>query len=597
MGPSAITVAYRPHNREGTAYLPKVLHDPTIAANDERMTMQMPTWLHTEPPESLPSPLRGLPKTGGHDLLFVTGSRAMGWLAHHLRDETERTLWIDLDGARTVADAILLTGHQIGVVCPGRTSSVASALASLPIDHIVWDGRNVSPDVIHAAHSAVTALTNELHSWVSAEHASDFAAAVATPNAPEPIAVELPTELDVLAWLPTSRRFQISVPPALQRPDAQKGRLRVDVLNQLRKAPRRSIGSIADEVIHHHQDLFPIAIGASIGNVLPQELFGLRLIAEYASDENVACLAAAASSALRVRFGQPADALERIDQGLRRTSYADPAHRSLLVWAEARVHLSMGDLPSAEARFVDATSLAHAARDLALLATMHRRWADALSGHGEHERAAGHYRSARALYRQHAHPEGVSAALRGSADQAVALGETLSAEVLYDQAEMHTTTDVEHANRLLGWAGLAIAQADWRRAKTHLDRAARTAPNEPLIQANCLRRRADLALRSGDPITAIELANQALQLYALWGFSGSSARCRRLCGDAEAIQGAYNSVMRHYREAIQEHMQGGDIRGAERTVEHITGLLRSQNLGEEATIVEGIMNGYRRDAR
>ena len=514
----------------------------------------------------------------------------MGWLAHHLHSEASHTVWIDLDGARTVADAILLTGHAIGLACPGRASSVAAALATMPIKHLVWDGRNVSPDVIHATHSALMALTQGLQSWASADMAVDFAASVSTPGESTPPVDHLPADLDVLAWLSPNQRIQIPIPDELQRPDSVPGRLRIDVLENLKKHPRRSIGSIADQVIHHHQHLFAIAVGASISDVTPEDLFGLRLIAEYASDENVACLAAAAASALRVRFGQPADALERIDQGLRRTSFADPAHRSLLVWAESRVQLSMGDISTAEARFVDATSLAHAARDLGLLATMHRRWADALSAQGEHERAAAHYRSARSLYRQRASPEGVSAALRGSADQAIALGETLSAEALYDQAELQTTTDIEQANRLIGWAGLAIAQADWSRARTFLERANRTAPNNPLIQANCLRRKADLSLRSGDPITAIELAKDALQLFAEWGFNGASARCRRLCGDAEAIQGAHKNAMLHYRQAMQEHLQGGDKRGAERTAKHIVSLLRSQKQDESAQRIEAIMH-------
>ena len=111
----------------------------------------------------------------------------------------------------------------------------------------------------------------------------------------------LPADLDVLTWLSPNQRIQIPIPDELQRPDSVPGRLRIDVLENLKKHPRRSIGSIADQVIHHHQHLFAIAVGASISDVTPEDLFGLRLIAEYASDENVACLAAAAASALRVR--------------------------------------------------------------------------------------------------------------------------------------------------------------------------------------------------------------------------------------------------------------------------------------------------------
>jgi tetratricopeptide (TPR) repeat protein len=539
------------------------------------------------------SPFDGLNTTENTELRFVTGERAMGWLAHHLQQHSGSVLWVDLDGTRTVSDAILLTGEALGLASPGSAARVAATLASRALQHVVWDGRNVSPDVIHAAHGILTSMSSGTQCWAASERTIAFATAIATPFNKQPIPNEIPDDLDPSVWLSGSVRARAHMSSEFQRPDAAPGRLRTDILRALQQQPRRSIAAVADQVIHHHQDLFVLATGSNLADIRPADLFGLRLIAEYASDENVACLAAASAAIIRARYGQPTDALERIDQGLARTNFADPAHRALLVWAEARIHLSLGDTPSAEARFADATNLAHAARDLGLLATMHRRWADALSSRGAHERSAEHYRSARALYRQRAHTEGLSAALRGSADQAVATGEILSAEALYDQSEMHTTTDVEQANRLVGWASLAIAQGAWERARSLLDRATRTGADDVWVSTNCIRRRADLALRAGDPITAATEAKEAQQRFTENGCLAAAARCQRLTGDAAAMQGAFQDAMTAYNRALQAQIRAGDWNGLDRTIQHTVGLLLSEGQDDTAATLSQIKDDIR----
>jgi tetratricopeptide (TPR) repeat protein len=557
------------------------------------MSTQRPPWLSINAPQEGASPFAGLKLDEPRELRFVTGERAMGWLAHHLQSHVETTLWVDLDGTRTVSDAILLTGEALDISSPGSAAFVAATLATGSIQHVVWDGRNVSPDVIHAAHANLTTMASGIQCWTASDRTVAFSTAIPTPPCKRPIPGDIPEDLEPSVWLSGSVRARARMGTDFQRPDAAPGRLRIDVLRALQQQPRRSIAAVADQVIHHHHDLFALATGSSLAEVRPADLFGLRLIAEYASDENVACLAAASAAIIRARFGQPADALERIDQGLARTNFADPAHRALLVWAEARIHLSLGDTPSAEARFVDATNLVHAGRDLGLLATMHRRWADALSSRGAHDRSADHYRSARALYRQRAHTEGLSAALRGSADQAVATGEFMSAEALYDQAEMHTTTDVEQANRLVGWASLAIAQGAWERARSLLDRATRTGADDAWVRTNCIRRRADLALRAGDPITAATAAKEAQQRFAQTGCSAAAARCQRLAGDAAAMQGAFREAMTAYHQALQAQIRAGDWNGLDRTIQHIVGLLLSEGQEDTATTLQQIKDDIR----
>ena len=102
-----------------------------------------------------------------------------------------------------------------------------------------------------------------------------------------------------------------------------------------------------------HQDLFGLATGESFDAVDPSSLWGLRFIAESATDPNVACLAGAAAARVRLRIGQGPEALERLDQTLSRTLLADPVHRAMLLWAEALVYQEMGDA-SAAARFAEA---------------------------------------------------------------------------------------------------------------------------------------------------------------------------------------------------------------------------------------------------
>ena len=517
-------------------------------------------------------------------LLYVSGWRAVGWIAHHIWASQPSVLWIRLDGCRTLADCTLVLGHALELALPGSSAAAATALSDRSLHHLVADARTVDPELVGAFHSMVSGLSPKTLWWVAIHEPESLANHVATNDPVPAIDEDLPAPIEAGVWFPNSPRVRLSLPTQLSAPDAPNGCLRPDVIAQLRKHPRRSLNAVVDGLILNHQDLFPAATEMTLGPLEPTELFGLRLIAEYATDDNVACLAAASAARIRLRYGQGTEALNRIDQALARTTRADPAHRALIVWAEAVVQLHLGDISRAEARFAEATALVQMSRDLGLLATIHRRWGDALTSRSLLTRASKQYRVARGLYRQRGDGEGISAALRGTADIAVAAGELFSAEALYDQAEMNTTTDEEQFNRQLGGIGLAISQRNWTRANKMLRRARNIGDPSSLTQASLNRREADAALRSGDAVSAQPTALASGKLFTDAGRPIASAASLRLQADAMAMQGELRHAFTLYSATIQAQSRAGDWTGLERTITRLVVLERSA--GEESQAVE-----------
>jgi hypothetical protein len=529
------------------------------------------------------NPLNTIVRDPG-SLLYVSGWRAVGWIAHHIWASQPSVLWIRLDGCRTLADCTLVLGHALELALPGSSAAVATALSDRSLHHLVVDARTVDPELVGAFHSMVSGLSHKTLWWVAIHEPESLANHVATNDPVPAIDEDLPAPIEAGVWFPNSPRVRLSLPPQLSAPDAPNGCLRPDVIAQLRKHPRRSLNAVVDGLILNHQDLFPAATEMTLGPLEPTELFGLRLIAEYATDDNVACLAAASAARIRLRYGQGTEALNRIDQALARTTRADPAHRALIVWAEAVVQLHLGDISRAEARFAEATALVQVSRDLGLLATIHRRWGDALTSRSLLTRASKQYRVARGLYRQRGDGEGISAALRGTADIAVAAGELFSAEALYDQAEMNTTTDEEQFNRQLGGIGLAISQRNWTRANKMLRRARNIGDPSSLTQANLNRREADAALRSGDAVSAQPTALASGKLFTDAGRPIASAASLRLQADAMAMQGELRHAFTLYSATIQAQSRAGDWTGLERTITRLVVLERSA--GEESQAIE-----------
>ena len=486
------------------------------------------------PPSQHPCPLPAVNSVEAGQLLLVSGWRAWGWLCHHLSAEKD-VLTVSLGAVRTVADAVYAVGYALGSTAPGRASGVGEAAAGLR--HLVIDARYATAPIIVGLQGSISVLAPKVTWWAAVSKTVPMPNHVACVEDTPPLEEALPPELELAAWLPGSPRAVLPISAALEQPDVPRRSLRSDAVERVHSHPQRSIASAADMAIGSHQDLFSLAMGSTSEAVDPDSLWGLRFVAESATDPNVACLAGAAAARVRLQIGQGPEALERLDQTLSRTLLADPVHRAMLLWAEALVFQEMGDAAVAAARFSEATEAVHNGRDLALLATMHRQWGDRLMTRGLLEGASTHLRTARGIYRRLGDEEGMSATLRGAADLAVLHREYVSAEALYEQAEMTTTTDLEQVNRVLGQLGLAVAQGAWERARALLGRVKRMGVSHPVVEANIDRREADLALRSGDWVSATQAALRASTGYSAAGETSAAARCWRIAGDAQALQG------------------------------------------------------------
>ncbi len=559
---------------------PQLLIPSKLAANSQtnengRVKCSLPPWLQSDPPAQSPTLLKEIREIGcsPESIAFVCGERSMGWIAHHLIETDTPSRFVRLGGCRTLADAVLQVGWAINAQSPGSPVSVGATLAAMGELTIAVDARTVTSDLVFALRDALSTLTVSCTWLVATLEEQSGQTQVITANKTEPVPNEVPIEAALAAILPGSQRMGITLDDNHQSPDAPIGCVSPHIVAHIRKHPRHSNDALAEHMIAQHEDLLSMATGnMSIEIDNPMDIFALRFIAEHGSDSNFSCLAAAAEARLRNCLGQPTEALERIAQTLGQNMLADPAHRALVVWAEARVQLDLGDSHRAEQRFKDATQLVHMSRDLSLLATMHRRWADTLATRFELQQAVENYQAARGLFRRRGDMEGMAATLRGSADLAVAAGENISAEALYDQAEMTTTSDIEQANRHLGWAGLFTAKGQLSRAKTYIDKAARVGDQCALVVANCARRRADISLRSGDPVTAALEAEYARSFYAQHGHHAAAGRCMRLLGDAASLQGHTNEAINHYRRALNAQIRIGDMNGLQRTIAHIVAL-------------------------
>ena len=503
----------------------------------------------------------------------------MGWIGHHLYVTNTPSLFIQLDGCRTLADAILQVGWAINAQSPGSPVSVGAALAAKGNLTLAIDARTAGPEMVTALHNSLSTLTVSCN-WLAAslEEQPDRRQVITKSTHQQP-PNEVPIEVELATVLPGSRRMAIQLSAPYQAVDAPPGFVNPHIVRHIKKHPRHSNAALAAMMIEQHQELMAIATGSVLNEIdSPMDIFGLRFIAEHGSDSNFSCFAAAAEARLRNCLGQSTEAFERIAQTVSQNLLADPAHRALLAWADAQLHLDLGDLPRAEQRFKDATQLVHMSRDLSLLSTMHRRWADTLASRFELRHAVENYQTARSLFRRRGDIEGMAATLRGSADLAVAAGETISAEALYDQAEMTTTTEIEQANRHLGWAGLFTAKGQLTRAKKFVEKAARVAGHSSLIIANCARRKADISIRSGDPITAALEAETARIFYAQHGHHAAAGHCMRMLGEAAALQGNIDEATNHYRRALNVQIRVGDMRGLHRTISHIVAI--EEELGD-----------------
>ena len=533
--------------------------------------MELPSWIPTDPPPSLIDRIEPLSQalrdgTGPVSLLGCDPRQRLSLASALARELSWPVVVARLAGCRSAADALLMIGQAAGVPVPGSAVAVGAYLRVHPRVLVVLDDADVPG--CQAVIEQLDGLTGGLRWLCCSERVVVEGVTEVLPKSPLPSLEDLPERASALALLPAGLPGDAEIPPELLHP-IRPGRqaLRWDAILALRR--RLEPSRVAERLLPLFEHILPLAVGASIERgVIVEDLLAIRWLGEVLADPDDAARATATAGRLLTIWGQLGAARTILESGLRRNTRATPPARATLHWAEAEALLASGARASALKRYEEAASLLRNARDIELLARMTRRWADALAVRGLVGGASRSYREARALYRQRSDEAGMSATLRGSADLATSAGELISAEALYDQAEAAIVPAAEVANRRIGQASLALARGAFPRAAALLLKAEDPDLDLPGLQANLLRRRADLALRLGEYPQARELTARAISAYARAGERPSIGHCTRLLGDIAAAEGRLSTAATHYQRAISLQIEVGDLTGLTHTLTH-----------------------------
>lgn len=542
------------------------------------MRTRLPAWLN---PTSTQIGLEtavdqvGAQLNAGKRLLWITGDNVLAVTGVAVRRVSADVVGVRLAGCEQCSDALLVLGWALRVPNPGVLADIEAGLRTLENTAIVVDTRGAPKNVAEALLEAVVPISKRCRWILIASRRIAPVQAIDTGDAPRPMLgvdpASLPLASHALAWLPAGVHCPSKGLGVNRVAGIGRVALWPEVAEALRQRSGRNVGDVAGALADDYSALLVLAVdGLQQEGAVPADAFALRWIGRRAHAGAVAGQATIAAARLLLRWGQALEARALISAGLERalTMGAPAGVRALLQWADARVCIASGDPYTAAARFSDAAATLRAHRSIRLLACMTRRWADVLTVRGNTRTAAGHYRDARALYRQVGDAAGVGATLRGAADLSVAAGELVSAEALYEQVDAGVGAPVELANLRLGQSVLALQRGEHHRALTLIEAAVRTAPHVPMVMANAQRRRADVALRMGQHAEAARHALDARHSYARVGANVASSRCTRLMGDIAAVHGDLHTAAGHYRDAIVAQIRSGDSVGLRISLTH-----------------------------
>ncbi len=501
-----------------------------------------------------------------------------------------------LTACRTPTDALIALGEAAGAVPPGDEGAVTARLRALGGGLMLVDDADV-PEWSEVLEQ-LAALAPELRWLCTGRRAPADAralslppvAGVSPPGLPE--ALHLPAKAELLAIVGCSLPGAMGMPYELVlRTSPGREALRRSVAEALRTRVELEPAHVAAHALPDLEPMLALATGASLpAGWRSDDAFALRWMGEVLADPDASCRASAAAARLLSALGQPGPALAVLDAADRRNPRAQPAARALVSWARGDLRLASGELEAAETAWAQAQELLERSRDIVLLATLVRRQADGLAGRGRARRAARRYRTARSLHLQLEDPAGVAATVRGTAELAVATGEVLSAEMLFDEAAATPAGIVETGSRRIGRAGLALSQGDLARTRELLDEPELDAVNLPLLAANRTRRRAELALREGDHDTARDLAEDAAHAYARLGERVASGRTLRLLGDIAAAAGRLSDATTAWQRALDVQVRARDLLGLRRTLRHALAL--EEESGSDS-VAEGLREALR----
>jgi len=310
-------------------------------------------------------------------------------------------------------------------------------------------------------------------------------------------------------------------------------------------------------------------------NTKVEDFLAIRWMGEFLCNPDDAARATATAGRLLTIWGQADVAQTVIAASARRDVLASPTARALLLWSEAESLIASGSFTDANERTQRAATLLRDAKNLETLARLTHREADVLAMQGQFTGAANLLQEVRTIYRQLDAQIGVSASLRSEADLSVSSQELASANALYDQSSDVSDNPIETANRLIGLAGLAVAQQEYEHAGVLLEKAGDLESGIPLLQANIRRRRADMLLRQEEFDAASENADHAIILYTQAGEPLAAARCMRLAGDIAALRKLPALASQRYLQALTIQAEQRDLSGLQQT-------LRRANILEDA---------------
>jgi hypothetical protein len=307
-----------------------------------------------------------------------------------------------------------------------------------------------------------------------------------------------------------------------------------------------------------------------------QDLLLCRFLARHLDWSADSCAVAASAARLVGATGQLDTGRSILREARERHADADARDLALLSWSEGDLFLSAGLYGESIEPHEDALEALE--EEPALRLILLRRLGDALGVQGRTEAADTRYRAARSLARSAGDNLSLAAALRGTADLAVASAEILSADALYDQAKnllnSHPRARGEQANLALGRASLALSRGQLAQAESNLLNAKTHAEESPLLVASLQQREAELNLRRGALNSAERLLLQAASKFLRSGQPAAAARSQRTLGDVAAIGGHYLAASDFYVRSMADSARSGDLGSALKTLGHLVALER-----------------------
>ncbi|MEC8424951.1 MAG: hypothetical protein VX000_14300 [Myxococcota bacterium] len=456
---------------------------------------------------------------------------------------------VDAHGCREEADRVLALGLALGCVPPGESSRVAAALAAAPPSALVLVGDHLPTS---AERDRLAGLASETR-WVHLAWA-DWQAPDGAP--------EMEPGHAALAALPRGLPRGVTAGDVALRP-SDPGHVALARPQAPPPLPPSTVAAVSVQM----QGLLRLAEDAPLpdGATLA-DLFALRWLSLHDPSADAAARAAAAAARIELCWGQPGRAQSTLRRAMVQANGASESARARLDQADGDVLATMGDAAAATAAHDRAAARLRAHPSPALLLRFTRRRAERLLSRGQPDAARPYLRTARALARELGDPLACAAALRASGDAALAAGESLGAEALYEQAATTPVPSGEQMNRLLGEIGMALQRSERARAAELL---ARLPPNATgLARACALHRAAEHALSTGSADEADRAARQAADGFVRAGALVGQARAVRLQGDAQVLRAHAEDALRLYADALDIQVRVNDLAGARRTLAH-----------------------------